>query len=147
MFNPFFHPLRQALLNYSEEEVPTMGIIKSFQQGSIQIPVSQNQADATINPINLDSILLLFMGIRVPVDGAIHLQLSRIQLVDATTVRAIRMMNDASTRPIVGFTVVEFEPTTINSVQSGVIQFVGGETDKTALIEYPMKSSSFLITQ
>ena len=111
-----------------------MGIIKSVQQGTIQIPVNLYQADTTINAVNLDSTLLLFMGLFIPGGANIEKLLTRIQFVDATTVRAIRLVTDATHTPSIGFAVVEFEPTTINSVQSGVIEFAAGETDKTALI-------------
>ncbi|GAI13358.1 unnamed protein product [marine sediment metagenome] len=144
MFKPFFHPLRQALLNYVPSNVAPASMISSVQRGQITIPADQLSADATIPSVNLSSSLLLHLFYIDPLYATLRYLNTHLELINPTTVRASRYFQDGTHSHTVGFSVVEFNPFFINSVQSGQIDLISGFSSETATITAVDLDKSFI---
>lgn len=117
--------------------------IKSIQVGSIDLNnVTSNTA--TITSVNTASAILLRRGdTHALVGNNNDTNTYTLVLTNATTVTASRFTGEASAFPC-GFTVIEFVPGLIKSVQAGTIQLNGG-TSATATISSVNTAKSWVI--
>lgn len=117
-------------------EVATSGIIKSVQEGVITFSNNTDLSDtATITSVNVNSSVCYLNGITIS-DGDSDINdhaLCSIILTNSTTVTVNRGVapTPATVSPQVYFTVVEYEPSVINSVQTGTITMATNTENET----------------
>lgn len=118
-------------------------IIQSIQHGSITIGASATSGSTTISSVNTSKTVLLWGGQRTtqasgePGDTT-H---GYLQLTNSTTVTASRRAADTTTLTI-SFTVIEFIPAAIQSIQYGSISIGSGITTNTATISSVITTNS-----
>ena len=130
MFKPFFHPLRQALLNYAPA---VNGASPLIQSGSFTIPGMSGTADYTISEVDLSRTAIIWCGISGD-DNSSDYVLAEVFLLNSTTVRAQRTAVPATAICYVEFCLIEFPAAVIASIQTGHIAMTNAETTQTATI-------------
>jgi len=112
MFNPFFHPLRQALVDY----VPLVGPGSiSIQSGSFNIPALSNIFDLTIPEVNLSLTALIWSGCSAE-NGSPEQDMAQIFFLDSTTIRGIRHSTTSTTPVYCEYSYIIFPSSLIKSI-------------------------------
>lgn len=139
MFRSFMQPWsRSAALRSSQS------LIASIQRGVISLN-NLTTANATINPVNLASSIIIYGGVQAAGgSGNPSIAHCKVVLADATTVTATVVTANANTRNV-EYTVIEFMPGVIRSIQQGTITVAGAAVSNTATITEvnPAKSLCF----
>lgn len=85
----------------------TANVVKSVQQGVINMKTDKKPITATINPVDTEKSVVLFNGSGSTSTSNTHLPY--VQLTNSTTVSADSITAGSSSYPVVvGFTVLEF---------------------------------------
>ena len=130
MFNPFFHPLRQALLNYAPA---VNGASPLIQRGSFTIPSGQLFADHTISEVDLSLASLFWSGISGDAAES-DKDMAEVYFLNSTTIRAQRSGGAAGVVCSIEFCLIVFPAAVISSIQTGHITMTNAETTQTLTI-------------
>jgi len=106
--------------------------IKSIQTGSITIADLTSSNTATITSVDLNNSIIIHGGRNTGSTNTFVNQECRVALTNATTVTVSR--SGSSAVNVVGYTVIEFYPGVIRSVQRGTITINSTNTSATATI-------------
>lgn len=109
-------------------------LIKSRQSGFVTLGVSA-QGNTTINAVDMANSVLYYNGFyeNIVAAGRPYYVLARVYLQSATNVRA-SMDTASGTDGVLYFTVIEFMPGVLKSVQRIAIGIANGTTNGTAAI-------------
>ena len=133
MFNPFFHPLRQALLNYTEVAngaVPTL--FDSVQTYLITIEPTDSFDDRTITEVDLSRAVIFYEGFTT--NSNTNYAFPRWYFTSPTNVRTTRGSALGGLYTYVRLFIVELPASQVNSVQSVEIQVPAGDASGDATI-------------
>lgn len=130
MFNPFFHPLRHSLINYSPA---VNGASPLIQRGSFIIPGMSGSADHTISEVDLSRAAIVWCGISGD-GGTSDYDLCEVYFLNSTTVQARRTAVPATAICSIEFCIIEFPAAVIKSIQTGHINLSAAESTKTYTI-------------
>lgn len=122
-------------------------LIRSIQQGSVAINGSTASGTTAITAVTLANSMILYEGYRLSYATAEDIRRTspRLELTDTTTVTAYRQANDSATAiPAVGFTVVEFYPGILKSVQRGTIA-IAAATSNTATLSQAVSTTRAMV--
>jgi hypothetical protein len=111
------------------------GVIKSIQTGTMDLNNLTSQT-ATITAVDINNSMLIFNGVVATTDGANNDDRAfcyNITLTNATTVTGAINLASALSR-IISFTVLEFYPGIIKSIQRGTITTGAGSNIQTSTI-------------
>ena len=123
-------------------------LIQSIQSGDITVSSGSNSSTATINAVNIKCAVCFFNGWRsADTSLASSEDYPRISLTNATTVTAQTAASNPTTSRVVRYTVVEFKPFAIKSIQQGIIAISGSNTSATATINAVNTARAFVIHQ
>lgn len=143
MFKPFYHPLRQCLLNDGKKlgpEIPPFFDSCNFYSGTISNGQTQ---DVTIAEVVLSRSLIVFCGCRFNTNEA---KLScTAYFLNSTTVRLSRGSISTVLDTICHFFVVEISSTYVNSTQEFLADFGGGSNILDVPISEVDLSKSFIL--
>lgn len=131
MFNPFFHPLRQALLNYTPvNEGPAL--IKSIQHYLCTIPAMQASVSQAITAVDLNYSVIVFAGHDALENDACYF-LAKFSFLDDSNILFDRNVFHLTLAITGSAFVVEFNPFAIKSIQEKAACIYDGQTqaDKT----------------
>lgn len=123
-------------------------LIKSIQTAEITIAAAGTSNTATINAVTTANSTIFYGGFRTANNTLMDAskQLVLFTLTNSTTVTAATSAADAANARIARFTVVEWQPWAIKSVQSGTIT-LNGVTSNTATITAVNTANAFVIYQ
>lgn len=121
-------------------------IIKSIQTAEITIAANTSSNTATISAVNTNFAAAFFGGFRSANATATDAsqQYVRIDLTNATTVTAQTAAADVSNARIARFTVVEFQPWAVRSIQASTI-VLNAVTTNTATINAVTTANAFVV--
>ena len=121
-------------------------ILKSVQTGEITIAAGASSGTATINAVNTGRSICLFNGWRSADTSLVTTEdYIRVDLTDSTTVTAQTNSSNAATSRIARYTIVEFDPDAIKSVQQSTIAIGGSNTSATATITAVDTTRAFVV--
>lgn len=117
----------------------------SIQDGTIALGSGETSGTATITSVDTSVSLIYYSGVSSASAGSAELDhvLTRVVLTDGTTVTANRAVALAAITTV-GFTVVEYDSSIINSIQAGTIT-LSGATSGTDTITSVDLSKSFVV--
>ena len=121
---------------------------KSIQAGTVTISGENSTGTATISSVDVNNSILIYGGVLVGSEA--HYEAgSRITLTNATTITATRKRFSGSYNTITSYTVIEFYPGTIKSIQRGYV-FIdgngGAETSATDTITAVDVNKAFVMS-
>lgn len=120
MFNPFFHPLRQCLLNYVFEANVAPLLFSNLQICSFDITPGVSFVDVTIAEVDPSVAVLFWSGWRATLDSGFASP--RAYFTSSTNVRISRGGVLAGLNTYGRFFVVELPSSQVNSIQHLDIQ-------------------------
>lgn len=133
MFNPFFHPVRQALLNYAAAAngaVPTL--FDSVQTYLITIEPTDSFDDRTITEVDLSRAVIFYEGFTTNSNS--NYAFPRWYFTSSTNVRTTRGGALGGLYTYVRLFIVELPASQVNSIQPVEIQIPSGEAVGDATI-------------
>jgi len=125
MFNPFFHPLRHALLNDGKKLGGIESAIKFFHRSGGSFVADETYHDYTIPEVDLDFAVIFDLGFSTNWNNA--RALTQKILLNSTTARAAAGGSITTNSLCPRFSVVEFDHFLINSMQHITPVFAAGE--------------------
>lgn len=129
MFQPFYHPLRQALINYSFAQV-SKTFIKSLQMSVGIIADGEELADIEISSVDLSFTAPILLGFSSPNADPRNCFCSSYFL-DATHLRLRRCYTPTIGPLFASFCILEFDPDFVFSLQNVSIEIPTVETVAT----------------
>lgn len=113
----------------------TNSLIRSVQSGVISLASGSSSNTATIAAVNIANTVVFHGGQNAPSGaGDQYNMMARVELTNSTTVTAAQSSSYATATKDVAYTVIEFAPGVLKSVQSGTITVTGASTSNTATI-------------
>lgn len=124
----------------------TRSLIQSIQTGEITIAAGASSNTGVISGVNPRYAVCFFNGWRsADTSLASSEDYARVGLTNATTVTAQTSASNAGSSRIVRYTVVEFKPFAIRSIQQGTITIGGASTLATATISAVNTARAFVM--
>lgn len=123
-------------------------LVKQIIQGSIVIAAASSGNTATIPAVDRRYSIIIYDGFTTENTAAMdaRLQYPRLSFSDSVTVSAITNTADATYARTVYFTVIEFYPWAIRSIQTGTI-LLNGVASATATVNAVNTSNAFVLFQ
>lgn len=123
-------------------------LIKQIIRGSITIAAGSSGNTGTIPAVDTRYAAIIYNGFTTANTAAMdaRLQYPRLSFSDKTTISALTNTADATYARTVYYTVIEFYPWAIRSIQTGTI-LLNGATSATATINSVNTSNAFVLFQ